>query len=101
MHNARMSYAQQVHISTNGCFVQAYAKITPPFDVRGRQTDGYHELAPVMQPIVLHDTICLTATDDDRVQVICTTPELSNDENLAARAAHLVRQSLPSMPGVK
>ena len=27
MHNARMSYAQQIHISSKGCFVQAYAKI--------------------------------------------------------------------------
>ena len=101
MHNARMSYAQQIHISSCVCFVQAYAKINLTLDVLGRRTDSYHELATVMQTIDLHDTICLTATDDNRVQVICTTLQLSNDENLAARAAHLVRQRLASTQGVK
>ena len=96
-----MSYAQQVHISSDICFVQAYAKINLTLDVLGRRTDGYHELATVMQTIDLRDTICLTATDDNRVQVICTTPQLSNDENLAARAAHLLRQRLASTQGVK
>ncbi|MFL5659713.1 MAG: hypothetical protein ACJ8CB_36750, partial [Ktedonobacteraceae bacterium] len=94
-----MSYAQQIHISSCVCFVQAYAKINLTLDVLGRRTDNYHELATVMQTIDLHDTICLTATDDNRVQVICTTPQLSNDENLAARAAHLVRQRLASTQG--
>src|SRR5947209_4489719 len=101
MHNARMSYAQQIHISSSICFVQAYAKINLTLDVLGRRTDSYHELTTVMQTIDLHDTICLTATDDNRVQVICTTPELSNDENLAARAVHLVRQRLAPTQGVK
>src|SRR5438874_2514000 len=96
-----MSYAQQIHISSKVCFVQAYAKINLTLDVLGRRTDGYHELATVMQTIDLRDTICLTATDDNRVQVICTTPQLSNDENLAARAAHLLRQRLASSQGVK
>ena len=54
-----------------------------------------------MQTIDLDDTICLTATDDNRVQAICTTPQLSNDENLAARAVDLVRQRLSSTQGVK
>jgi len=101
MHNARMSYAQQAHISSNVCIVQAYAKINLTLDVLGQRADGYHELATVMQTIDLHDTICLTATDDNRVHMISTMPELSNDENLAARAAHLVRQRLASTQGVK
>ena len=101
MQNSRMSYAQQVHISSNVCFVQAYAKINLTLDVLGRRTDGYHELATVMQTIDLHDTICLTATDDNRVHMICTAPELSNDENLAARAVSLVRERLASTQGVK
>ena len=96
-----MSYAQQIHISSKVCFVQAYAKINLTLDVLGRRTDGYHELATVMQTIDLHDTICLTATDDNRVHMICTTPELSNDENLAARAAYLVRERLACTQGVR
>ena len=100
MHNARMSHAQRAQTPGNMCFVQAYAKINLTLDVLGRRADGYHALATVMQTIDLYDTICLTATDDDRVQLICTTTALSNDENLAARAAQLLRQRLALTQGV-
>jgi 4-diphosphocytidyl-2-C-methyl-D-erythritol kinase len=100
-HNAHMSYKQQIQPSSNVCFVQAYAKINLTLDVLGRRADGFHELATVMQTIELHDTICLTATDDHCVHMICTTAELNNDENLAARAAYLVRERVDTTQGVK
>lgn len=96
-----MSHAQQAQISSEVCFVQAYAKINLTLDVLNRRPDGYHELATVMQTIDLHDTICLTATNDQRVQVICTTPALSNNDNLAARAADMVRQHFALRQGVR
>jgi len=99
--NARMSHAQQAQISGEVCFIRAYAKINLTLDVLGRRSDGYHELATVMQTIDLHDTICLTATDDQRVHVICTTPALSNNDNLAARAVDQVRQHLGWRQGVR
>src|SRR5216684_4184101 len=83
MHNARMSYAQRAQTPGKMCFVQAYAKINLTLDVLGRRADGYHALATVMQTVDLHDTMCLTATDDQRVQMICSIPELSSDDNLA------------------
>ncbi len=49
-------------------------------------TDGYHALATVMQTIDLYDTLCLTLTEDRRIEVICDMPELSSNDNLAARA---------------
>src|SRR2546421_1030668 len=100
MHNARMSHAQRAQTSGDVCFVRAYAKINLTLDVLGRRADGYHDLATVMQTVDLYDTICLTATEDNRVQLACTKPELSNDDNLAARAAHLVRQRLAIRQGV-
>src|ERR1051326_6798716 len=96
-----MSYTQQIHTSSNVCFVQAYAKINLTLDVLGRRADGFHELVTIMQTIDLHDTICLTATDDNRVHMICTIAELNNNENLAARAAYLVRERVASTQGVK
>ena len=99
--NARMSHAQQAQISSEVCFVQAYAKINLTLDVLNRRPDGYHELATVMQTIDLHDTICLTATNDQRVQVVCTTPALSNNDNLAAHAADMVRQHFALRQGVR
>src|SRR2546422_9894270 len=100
MHNARMSHAQRAQTSGNVCFVRAYAKINLTLDVLGQRADGYHDLATVMQTVDLHDTICLSATEDNRVRLVCTKPELSNDDNLAARAAHLVRQRLAIRQGV-
>src|SRR6266700_860202 len=100
MHNARMSHAQRAQIPGDVCFVRAYAKINLTLDVLGRRADGYHELATVMQTVDLYDTICLTATGDRRVELVCTKPELSNEDNLAARAAHLVRERLALRQGV-
>ena len=100
MQNARMSHTQEARISGNVCFVRAYAKINLTLDILGRRADGYHELATVMQTVDLYDTLCLTATSDDRVSLICTTPELSNEENLAVRAAQLVRQHFALGQGI-
>ncbi len=100
MHNARMSHAQGAQTSGDVCFVRAYAKINLTLEVLGKRTDGYHDLATVMQTVDLYDTICLSATEDNQVQIVCTMPELSNDDNLAARAVRLVRQRLAIRQGV-
>ena len=87
-----MSHAQQAQIPGSFCFVKAYAKINLTLDVLGKRTDGYHTLATVMQTIDLYDTLCLTLTEDRRVEVICDIPALSNNDNLAARAAERILQ---------
>src|SRR6266567_9058552 len=81
-------------------FVRSYAKINLTLDVLGRRSDGYHELITIMQTIDLYDTICLTANEDTSVRMICTRPELSNDDNLAARAAQAIRQRLNLTQGL-
>ncbi len=98
---ARMSHAQHIRTASTACFVRAYAKINLTLDVLGRRDDGYHELATVMQNVDLYDTLCLTAIDDNRVEVICNIPELSTTGNLAARAAEAVRQGLAREQGVR
>ena len=87
-----MSHAQQAQIPGSFCFVRAYAKINLTLDVLGKRSDGYHELATVMQTIGLYDTLCLIRTEDRRIEVICDTPELSSGDNLAARAAERILQ---------
>jgi 4-diphosphocytidyl-2-C-methyl-D-erythritol kinase len=99
MHNARMSHAQ--HAQNSGiCFTRAYAKINLTLDVLGRRADGYHELVTVMQAVDLYDTICLAESPDEDVHIRCDRPELSNTENLAVRAAQLVRQRLDIRRGI-
>ena len=82
------------------CFVRSYAKINVTLDVLGKRTDGYHELATIMQMVDLHDTLCLTLLDEDRVSIVSTHAELDGDDNLAVRAAQAVRQHLSLTQGV-
>jgi len=48
----------------------------------------------------LYDTLCLTALDADSVRIVSTRPELNSDDNLAVRAAQLVRQRLSLKQGL-
>jgi 4-diphosphocytidyl-2-C-methyl-D-erythritol kinase len=101
MHNAHMSQAQQTQNGTGETyFIRSYAKINLTLDILGKRTDGYHELATVMQMVDLYDTICLTALAEDSVRVVCSRPELSNEDNLAVRAALAVRQRLGLTQGI-
>lgn len=96
-----MSNAQRVPtLYSEACFIRAYAKINLTLDVLGRRADGYHNLSTVMQTVDLYDTLCLSALDEDRVQVVCTRPELNGDDNLAARAARLLRERCDIKQGV-
>jgi 4-diphosphocytidyl-2-C-methyl-D-erythritol kinase len=88
------------HTIDNIYFVQSYAKINLTLDVLGKRSDGYHELATVMQTIDLYDTICLLTTDEGRVSITCNRSELSNDENLVVRAAQAIRNRLGLTQGV-
>ncbi len=100
MQNARMSHAQRAQTSGDVCFVRAYAKINLTLDILGKRADGYHDLATVMQAVDLYDTICLSTTSDHQVEIVCSRPELSNVDNLAARAVQLVCQRLGITQGV-
>ena len=73
-------------------FVPAWAKINLTLSVLGKRDDGYHALASVMQTISLSDTLRIQATDDDRITCAVDVSSLRNDENLAVRAARLLRE---------
>jgi 4-diphosphocytidyl-2-C-methyl-D-erythritol kinase len=76
-------------------FVPAYAKVNLTLDVLGKRTDGYHDLASVMQTISLADTLRLTVTEDEGIACETDVAELRTEENLAAQAAHLLWGTLP------
>lgn len=94
-----MSHAQPTQY-TNVCFSKAYAKINLTLDVLGKRADGYHELATIMQTVDLYDTLCLTEIAGERVLLHCNRPELNTMDNLAVRAALLIRQRAQSRRGV-
>ena len=70
--------------------LNAHAKINLTLEVLGRRDDGYHEIASIVQTIDLHDTVTLEPADD--VTLDCDRPELASPDNLALRAAHLLRE---------
>lgn len=83
-------------------FVTAYAKINFTLDVLGKRDDGYHRLASVMQTIALCDTIAFREQREKRdVTCSCDMAELESVENLATRAAILIRDLREdSAPGI-
>ncbi|HEX5440074.1 MAG TPA: 4-(cytidine 5'-diphospho)-2-C-methyl-D-erythritol kinase [Ktedonobacterales bacterium] len=78
-------------MSAPAIFVPAWAKINLTLSVLGKREDGYHALASVMQTISLSDTLRIQVTDDDRITCSVDIPGLRNDDNLALRAARLLR----------
>jgi 4-diphosphocytidyl-2-C-methyl-D-erythritol kinase len=82
-------------------FVPAFAKINLTLEVLGRRTDGYHEIASVMQTVGLCDTLCLQPRADRSLDLWCDVPELSNERNLAWRAAAMLAEELPVQRGVQ
>jgi 4-diphosphocytidyl-2-C-methyl-D-erythritol kinase len=78
---------------TDRVFVPAFAKINLTLDVLGKRADGYHELASVMQTVALADTIALRRREDEAIKLVCDQPELENEQNLAVRAANLLRST--------
>ena len=73
-------------------FVPAWAKINLTLSVLAKRQDGYHALASVMQTISLCDTLRFQLTSQDDLSCAVDVPALSNDQNLALRAARLLRE---------
>ena len=72
--------------------VSAPAKINLHLEVLGLRSDGFHELAMVMQSIDLADELRCENTADGAITLSCDQPGLScGDDNLIIRAAQLLR----------
>ena len=72
--------------------LKAHAKINLTLEVLGRRDDGYHEVATIMQTVDLHDTVRLTPADN--ITLTCDDPALQSPDNLAFRAAQLLRDEI-------
>ncbi len=69
--------------------LKAYAKVNLTLEVLGRRTDGYHEIATVMQTIDMYDTVRLTPADE--ITLSCDDSSLQSFDNLAYKAARLLQ----------
>ena len=72
--------------------VTAPAKVNLHLEVLGLRSDGFHELAMVMQSIDLADCLQFTNTADAQITLSCNDPTLSTGaDNLVLKAAELLR----------
>lgn len=74
----------------------APAKINLYLEILGDRSDGYHELAMILQSIDLADQIDLRAISTQTIHVYCDNPLVPPDQgNLAYRAVELMAQQFP------
>jgi 4-diphosphocytidyl-2-C-methyl-D-erythritol kinase len=80
--------------------VRARAKVNLGLEVLGRRADGYHELRSVMWAIDLADRVTLEPNGGD-IALECAAPDVPRTaDNLAWRAAELVRRETGAVTGV-
>ena len=63
----------------------AFAKLNLTLEVLRKRSDGYHEVASIMQTIGIKDSV--TVTQSEALELTCTDASLANSDNLAWRAA--------------
>ena len=70
------------------------AKVNLHLEVLGKRTDGYHDLATLIVPISLHDTLDIQDAPSGGIELECDEPSLpSGPGNLVFRAATLMRDT--------
>jgi len=80
-------------VSEEKITLPAFAKINLGLRVRGRRADGYHEISTVFQTVTLHDKLTFEAGPDERLELVCSDPDIPTDQsNLVLRAALALRE---------
>ena len=79
--------------------LKAYAKINLTLEVLGRRDDGYHDIVTIMQTVDLCDTLTLEQADE--LTLDCDRPELQSPDNLALRAAFLLKETTGRNEGAR
>lgn len=68
--------------------LNAKAKINLYLDVTGKRADGYHLLETVMHTVSFCDTVTLTKTDRNGIEISCSDPLIPcNEKNIAYKCA--------------
>ena len=81
--------------------VQSYAKINLFLKVGKKMKNNYHQIQSVMQKVELSDTIHIEHLAEDKIVLESTNKELENEDNLAYKAAALLKAKFKVKQGVK
>ncbi|MFI4904895.1 MAG: 4-(cytidine 5'-diphospho)-2-C-methyl-D-erythritol kinase, partial [Burkholderiales bacterium] len=80
--------------------VAAPAKVNYFLHVTGRRADGYHTLESLFVLIDLADTLTLVPRDDGEIVRARAVAGVTEDDDLALRAAHALKRATKSRRGV-
>lgn len=76
-----------------GRFVRAPAKVNLFLELLGKRTDGYHELATLIVPVGLYDSLEVQPTADGELSLVCDPPTVpTGPANLVWKAADALRR---------
>lgn len=81
--------------------INSYAKINFFLKIGTKLGSGYHKIQSVMQKIELSDGISIEPINEDKIVVECTNKELENENNLAYKAALLLKKKFKVSHGVR
>jgi len=81
--------------------IKSYAKINLYLKIGKKLKNNYHNIQSVMQPIQLHDNISFEKLDENNIIVESNNKDLENKDNLAYRAALLLKDRFRVNKGVK
>ena len=81
--------------------VNSYAKVNLYLKIGKKLGSGYHNLQSVMQRIELGDNMTFEPISEDKIIVESTNMEISNEENLAYKAALLLKKKYKVKHGVR
>ncbi|MEN9216386.1 MAG: 4-(cytidine 5'-diphospho)-2-C-methyl-D-erythritol kinase [Gloeomargarita sp. HHBFW_bins_162] len=78
------------------CTLAAAAKINLYLRILGPRSDGYHNVAMVLQSVTLRDVLHLSTQNRKEISITCDHPQVPTDHsNLAVRAAQLLAEAYP------
>ena len=81
--------------------IPSYAKINLFLRIGKKLSSGYHNIQSVMQKIELSDTIHIEPINENKIIVECTNKELESEENLAYKAAVLLKKEYNVKQGAR
>jgi 4-diphosphocytidyl-2-C-methyl-D-erythritol kinase len=68
---------------------RAYAKVNLVLEVLGKRSDGYHEIASIMQTVGIYDELSFRLAND--IILECDAPDMHGEDNLVLGAARALQ----------
>lgn len=86
----------------NSLRLPSYAKINLGLIIKGKRSDGYHEIETILQQVDLNDTLEIKIHQEPEIIFSCDNPAIpSDDSNLCVKAANLLQHTADVKSGAE